>query len=141
MVDDPALVTTMADHSLLYAHPAAFARLDFLTGTTETRSVAELGQPTGFANADLRDDLGELLRRFLSTGLDVVVVDQTTPEHRAGDLFCVKVIVPGMLPMTFGHDFRRVDGIPRLYRVPRLLGYVDEPLTPADINPDPHPFP
>jgi ribosomal protein S12 methylthiotransferase accessory factor len=39
---------------------------------------------------------------------NVIVVDQTTPEHRAGGCSCVKVIVPGMLPVTFGHESRRL---------------------------------
>lgn len=43
--------------------------------------------------------------------------------------------------MTFGHDLRRVDGLPRLYEVPRRLGHRNQPLTPDEINPHPHPFP
>jgi ribosomal protein S12 methylthiotransferase accessory factor len=53
----------------------------------------------------------------------------------------VKVIVPGTLPMTFGHGNRRIHGIPRLYTVPAELGHRAGVLTPADINPHPHPFP
>jgi ribosomal protein S12 methylthiotransferase accessory factor len=68
----------------------------------------------------------------------VIVVDQTTPEHQAGGFSCVKVIIPGTLPMTFGHDVRRVDGLPRLFDVPRRLG---KRLRAQDVNPDPHPFP
>ena len=83
----------------------------------------------------------EVLRRLSSHGLDVVVVDQTTPEHRAGGLHCVKVIVPGTLPMTFGHANRRVHGLPRLFAVPALLGYRLQSLAPQDVNPHPHPFP
>jgi ribosomal protein S12 methylthiotransferase accessory factor len=48
-------------------------------------------------------------------------------------------MVPGALPMTFGHHNRRIHGLPRLFQVPRLLGYHD--LAPEDINPHPHPFP
>jgi ribosomal protein S12 methylthiotransferase accessory factor len=92
-------------------------------------------------SADLRDDLVDLLWRYLDNGLDVVVVDQTTPEHRGVGLACVKVIVPGMLPMTFGHHARRVVGLPRLYGVPYRLGYRSAPLTTADVNPHAHPFP
>jgi ribosomal protein S12 methylthiotransferase accessory factor len=77
----------------------------------------------------------------LDLGLDVLVVDQTAPEHRAGGFACVKVLVPGALPMTFGHDLRRHHGIPRLAEVPRRLGYRDRPLPPEEVNPYPHPFP
>lgn len=143
MVEDPALVRTMQDHALLYADPAAAARLDFLLDSPATRAVAEIGRPDrgGFAVDDLRDNLLEAVSRFTEQGMDVVVVDQTTPEHRAGGFACVKVVVPGALPMTFGHQYRRVDGLPRLYRVPHQLGYRRRPLTPDEVNPHPHPFP
>jgi ribosomal protein S12 methylthiotransferase accessory factor len=48
-----------------------------------------------------------------------------------------KVIIPGTLPMTFGHHNRRPHDLPRLYEVPPGLGYP----RPDGINPYPHPFP
>jgi ribosomal protein S12 methylthiotransferase accessory factor len=53
----------------------------------------------------------------------------------------VKVIVPGALPMTFGHHNRRIHGLPRLSEAPRHLGYRDQALLPHEVNPHPHPFP
>ncbi|WAZ24784.1 TOMM precursor leader peptide-binding protein [Streptomyces cinnabarinus] len=142
MVRDPSLVKVMGDHSVLYSHEDAFDRFDFLLGEREARPFASFEEQWRWpAHTDLRADLEEMLRRCLDRGLDVVVVDQTTPEHRAGGFACVKVMVPGTLPMTFGHRNRRVDGIPRLLTVPYELGYRDRELTPADINPHPHPFP
>jgi ribosomal protein S12 methylthiotransferase accessory factor len=150
MSGDPSLVITMDDHSVLYASHEASSRLEFLTTNTLTttvqpRSFADIrsyhGTADAFQNIDLTDDLTEMLRRLQSHGLDVVVVDQTTPEHRAGGFCCVKVIVAGMLPMTFGHNNRRTHGLPRLFEVPRLLGYRDQALLPHDVNPHPHPFP
>jgi len=145
MVGDPSLVVTMGDHSVLYANHEASSRLDFLTTSAQSRSFADIrsrhGAADAFRNTDLTDDLTEVVRRLRSHGLDVVVVDQTTPEHRAGGFSCVKAIVPGMLPMTFGHDNRRIHGLPRLSEVPRLLGYRDRSLPPQDVNPHPHPFP
>ncbi|MCP3801373.1 TOMM precursor leader peptide-binding protein [Allokutzneria sp. A3M-2-11 16] len=139
MAADPELVADMPDHALASGDPSAFARLDFLVSSARRSTFADL--PRGFGNADLTDDLRELVGRYLADGMDVVVVDQTTPEHAAGDLACVKVIIPGTLPMTFGHRFRRVDGLPRLREVPHRLGMSDRPLTAEEINPDPHPFP
>ncbi|WP_026413552.1 TOMM precursor leader peptide-binding protein [Actinomadura oligospora] len=141
MVTDPSLVTEMAHHSLLYGTPEAFPRLGYLVDSPRTVDFAGMPQPERFRHPDLSDDLRELLRRYLDEDMDVIVVDQTTPELRERDLSCVKVIIPGTLPMTFGHDRRRVDGIPRLHEVPHRLGHRDRPLTPADVNPDPHPFP
>lgn len=141
MAADSTEVKVMSDHALLYANPDVFDRLDFLTGATTTHRLDDLPQPTAFRNTDLSADLVELVERYLGTGLDVVVVNQTTPEHEAGGFTCVKVLIPGTLPMTFGHAHRRTEGLPRLYAVPHELGYRDQPLTSADINPDPHPFP
>ncbi|QVQ51267.1 TOMM precursor leader peptide-binding protein [Spiractinospora alimapuensis] len=139
MVRDPSLVTRMAHHTQLYGHPDAFSRFDFLGTAATARPISDM--PRIPASDDLRDDLAELLRRLHERGLDVIVVDQSTPEHRAGGFVCVKVIIPGTLPMTFGHEFRRVDGLPRLHDVPHALGYKDRPLRPEDISHHPHPFP
>ncbi|MFI1840195.1 TOMM precursor leader peptide-binding protein [Streptomyces olivaceoviridis] len=149
MVTDPDQVRDMRDHALLYCHPAAFDRFGFLLGDGPPGTGAP-GLPVeeAFARADcrprgtdLRDDLIEVVTRFTRRGQDVIVVDQTTDEHRAGGLACAKVIVPGLLPMTFGHGMRRTHGLPRLLRLPALLGYRAGPLSPSDINPHPHPFP
>ncbi|MFC0437058.1 TOMM precursor leader peptide-binding protein [Kutzneria buriramensis] len=142
MAEDSSLVHRMTDHSLLYASPAVFDRFDFLMASTGRRTVAEMaGARPPARNVDLTSDLIDMVGRYLDTGLDVVVVDQTTPEHRIGGFSCVKVIIPGTLPMTFGHEFRRVHGLPRLHRVPHALGYRDAPLPPEKVNPYPHPFP
>lgn len=143
MVVDPELVREMADHALLYADPHAAARLDFLAGSPAVRPVDRVGRADrgGFASDDLSEQLQEAVRRYTAHGLDVIVVDQTAPEHRAGGLHCVKVLIPGTLPMTFGHAYRRVVGLPRLHQVPQRLGYRRDPLPPAAVNPHPHPFP
>src|SRR6266542_4356119 len=111
------------------------------TTSAQSRGFADIrcrhGVADAFRNADLTDDVTEVVRRLRRHGLDVVVVDQTTPEHRAGGFSCVKAIVPGMLPMTFGHDNRRTHGLPRLFQVPKLLGYRDRTLLPQDVNPHP----
>jgi ribosomal protein S12 methylthiotransferase accessory factor len=142
MVGEPALVTTMHDHSLLYGAQESFGRLDFLSGSPRQQDLAETADRcVGFRGADLSEDLAEALRRHLEHGMDVIVVDQTTAEHRAGGFHCVKVLVPGAVPMTFGHAYRRTDGLPRLLRIPHQLGHRSRPLRREDLNPHPHPFP
>ncbi|MFD1831134.1 TOMM precursor leader peptide-binding protein [Streptomyces desertarenae] len=143
MADDPQLVRDMRDHALLYCHPAVFDRFSFLledpVGLPVDKAFHRADcRPRG---DDLRADLAEAVERFTARGLDVIVVDQTTDEHRAGGLACAKVIVPGLLPMTFGHRMRRTHGLPRLLDLPARLGYRRQPLSPAEINPHPHPFP
>jgi ribosomal protein S12 methylthiotransferase accessory factor len=140
MVNDPDEVRQMEDHSLLYGDRAAFERLAFLLRSTVEHSFgAELsGSPP---HADLRDDVTALVDRYLATGLDVIVVNQTTPELAAAGLACAKTLIPGLLPMTFGHRNRRTHGLSRPLTVPVQLGYADRPLRPDNLNPHPHPFP
>lgn len=143
MLADPFTVVEMEDHPLLYGLPEAFERLSFLY-----RSPIQQTFPTAFASFyarlptwDLREDLSELIARYLASELDVIVVEQTTTEQRAGRFRCVKVIIPGTIPMTFGHHTRRLTGLSRLSYIPFRLGYASQPLTEAEMNPYPHPFP
>ncbi|WP_309114237.1 TOMM precursor leader peptide-binding protein [Saccharothrix sp.] len=136
MVADVDEVREMADHALLYGHPGTVWRLSFLEGTKRL-TLPELRARTAWpTHHDLGDDLAELVRRYAASGLDVVAVDITAPEQRAGGFAAAKVIVPGTLPMTFGHRYRRTHGLPRLRTVPRLLGHGV-----GGLNPYPHPFP
>jgi ribosomal protein S12 methylthiotransferase accessory factor len=144
MVADPGAVRTMHDHSLVGAHPAAFDRYEFLlgAGNATRHAIADSYRGAGIEHtADLTGDLRAVLARYLDRGQDVLVVDQTAPEHAACGFSCVKVLIPGMLPMTFGHWARRTTGLPRLSTVPVELGHRATPLQPRDVNPHPHPFP
>ncbi len=109
--------------------------------TCTVRSTPSAWRDRPVPNADLSADLHETVGRYLDTGLDVIVVDQTGPEHAAEQFACVKVIVPGAVPMVFGYDNRRIHGLDRLYRVGHELGYHPRPLTHDELNPYPHPFP
>lgn len=143
MLADANLVQRMDHHPLVYYLPEAFERLHFLYRTPRQQTFQEAfrdfyqAPPEGM---DLRDDLDALTSYYLKAGMDIVVVDQTAPEHQPCGLRCVKVLMPGMLPMTFGQHNRRITGFERLHRVPMTLGYQNHPLAEAEINPHPHPF-
>lgn len=143
MLADPYQVVSMEDHAALNGAPEVFDRFDFLLRRSEPKDFTEAFKDWYATprHPDLTTDLTETVDKYVRAGQDVIVVDQTTPEHRAADFHCVKVIIPGCLPMTFGHSRRRDRGFERLHRIPYELGYYDRPLTDADINPDPHPFP
>jgi ribosomal protein S12 methylthiotransferase accessory factor len=138
---DPSLVRIMTDHSIANATAEAFDRFSFLLDGDRTIGWDQLGRGRWPWHADLTDDLIEAIDRMLAGGMDVVVVNQTSTLHEAAGLHCVKVIAPGALSMTFGHRNRRTTNIPRLLQVPHQLGYAPRPLTEADLNPHPHPFP
>nr|WP_239094224.1 TOMM precursor leader peptide-binding protein [Bacillus sp. B15-48] len=141
MFHDPTLVTKMDDHGMLYGLPQAEERLQFLLDDHRPlRSFAEEFTWKS-SHADLTNDLQEILQKFRQLNLDVIVVDQSTSETKRNGLYCVKVLIPGMLPMTFGHHLTRVTGLERVLRVPMELGYTKQPLTFEQLNPHPHPFP
>lgn len=126
---------------MLYSLPEAEERLRFLLEPNRTLRAFrdEFGQRP--AHPDLTDDLKDALQAFRQLKLDVIVVEQTTPELQRNGLHCVKVLIPGMLPMTFGYHMTRLTGLERVLTVPAKLGYVKEPLSFEQLNPYPHPFP
>ncbi|WP_337820802.1 TOMM precursor leader peptide-binding protein [Amycolatopsis sp. A1MSW2902] len=144
MTGDPAEVKTMDDHAVLYGAYEAFDRFDFLTRSgaetdLETMRESVRGQWSG---PDLTDDLRDLIDRLDRCGMDVLVVDTTTPEHRVAGLRCVKVLVPGAIPITFGHRNRRLRGLDRLRTVPPVLvARLSSGSVSTTPNPHPHPFP
>ncbi len=141
MYHDSSLVKKMEDHGMVYGLPEAEERLHFLLNQNRPmQTFQEAFQPSK-RHADLTDDLNTMLQTFRRLNLDVIVVDQTTPEIHRNGLHCAKVLIPGMLPMTFGHHLRRVTGLSRVLKVPKELGYVDRELTVEELNPYPHPFP
>jgi ribosomal protein S12 methylthiotransferase accessory factor len=141
MLHDPLLVRQMEDHGMLYGLPEAEERLQFLLDDHRPLRTFEEEFKQQTKSADLTDDLRDILQRFRRLGLEVIVVDQTTPVIKRNGLYCVKVLIPGMLPMTFGHHLTRVTGLERVLRVPMELGYTKQPLTLEQLNPHPHPFP
>jgi ribosomal protein S12 methylthiotransferase accessory factor len=140
MLDDPYQVQQMEDHALLYGLPQAEQRLHFLLGGQKPLQTFGEAFKHKSKHMDLTDDLRDMLDAFRRRNLDVIVVDQTSPELRRNGLHCVKVLIPGMLPMSFGYLLTRVSGLERALRVPAELGYVPHPLSEAELNRYPHPF-
>ncbi|USX56353.1 YcaO-like family protein [Lentzea sp. HUAS12] len=114
MLQDPGLVQDITDHGLLYCHPDTVPRWNFLLGHGAMRPWREFAKSRRPSRGDLLLDCRALVQETLARCADVLVVDQTTVEHTTAELRCVKVLVPGAVPITFGHNARRVLGIPRL---------------------------
>ncbi|WP_019423105.1 TOMM precursor leader peptide-binding protein [Paenibacillus sp. OSY-SE] len=141
MFYDPSLVQQMGDHSLLYGLPQAEERLHFLLDERRPLRSFDEEYKRKPGHRDLTDDVNEMLQAFRRLSLDVIVVDQTSLETLRNGLHCVKVLIPGMIPMSFGHHLSRLTGLERVLNVPVELGYAKLPLTLAQLNPHPHPFP
>ncbi|MFJ6793468.1 TOMM precursor leader peptide-binding protein [Streptomyces sp. NPDC091268] len=142
MLDRPELVVSLDDHVGLNTLPEAGPRLEFLFTDTPRASVAQAWPGAPAPVGDLAALLTATVERLSRAGLEVIAVDQSEPgvRERLG-LHCVKVVVPGSLPMTFGHVNHRTRGLPRLLEVPYRLGRTDRPLRYEDLALHPHPFP
>ncbi len=116
MLQDSSLVRKMDDHGMLYGLPEAQERLQFLLDDNRPLRTFDEEFKWKSGHADLTDDLRDVLQEFSRLNLDVIVVDQTIPEIKRNGLFCVKVLIPGMLPMTFGQHLTRVTGLERCSR-------------------------
>ncbi|MBG0567026.1 TOMM precursor leader peptide-binding protein [Actinoplanes aureus] len=141
MLADPTDVRDLEDHVRLYTMPEARPRYAFLLDGPAPADWRDLWPEQPPPVTDLTALLTALVDGLGTLGLETIVVNQTDPglRDRLG-LHAVKVIVPGTLPMTFGHVHHRTIGLPRLLEVPHRLGrapvreYADLPL-------HPHPFP
>lgn len=114
MAQDWGLIRTMTDHSLVGALPSSARWFDFLTDPERpVRTLSSLKEDMP-RNATIREDLDYVRSRIEGTGGEVFAADVTTPELKWRDFVCVRAFAPGLLPMTFGHDMRRMEGLPRL---------------------------
>ncbi|WP_017590585.1 YcaO-like family protein [Nocardiopsis ganjiahuensis] len=144
MLDDFTLVRTLEDHTGLHGLWEARPLWEFLDHPSGSVGMDRLtaGRPSSFAGTDLASVLRERLAAVHGLGLDVVVVDQSSaPYTEASGTRAVKVIVPGALPMTFGHTHRRTRSLERLTRASTLFEGGVPWETPGRTYPAPHPFP
>ena len=132
---DPQLVQEMHDHVIMYSAPESFAKLGFMFGG-EPVDLREL--PPRPSELDLSEELRRLVDATLRVAKDVLVVRQGYEGIAELGLDCAKVIAPGLTPVTFGQQARRVS-VDRVNGAARSLGLPE--LTAAQLNPDPHNFP
>lgn len=142
MLTQPELVRGLDDHVGLNALPEAQPRLAFLFADTPELDWREAWPGTPEPVPDLTALLERTVRRLSGLGLEVIAVGQDEPGVRDQlGLHCAKVVVPGALPMTFGHVNHRTRGLPRLLEVPHRLGRTEHPLHYDELTIHPHPFP
>jgi ribosomal protein S12 methylthiotransferase accessory factor len=138
-------VKGIEDHALFYGQPQALPLARFLVESPIERSYADTYAAWNAqrpASLSLLDDLEFFFGLLKAAGHDDVVwVDQSSPEQAQLGLRTVRAIVPGLLPIDFGHGRCRAATLPRLFELPHRLGLRAAPLCADDINRTPHPFP
>lgn len=134
MARDYTKVEHLKDHAQLYGLPEMAEHAQHFLAPAAAVPLADAfadWEAVRPRTGDLLDDLHALRDALATAGHDVIAVDQTTPEQAAIGLHTVATLVPGLLPLDFGHRRQRAPLMPRLHR---LAGT-------KDLNPAPHPFP
>ena len=141
LLADSGQVQSMRDHVLLYSLPEAVGRLDFLDrGAAPARARSLFADMEAqWRGGDLAEELAALAESVCRIASDVILVDQSADLLAPLDLHCVKVLAPGLHPVTFGHQYRRISPS-RLGRACRHLEQKGEECAFA-VNPHPHNFP
>jgi ribosomal protein S12 methylthiotransferase accessory factor len=125
------------DHIRFYAEPSNARRVDFLDGSSRRRHVDSVATLEG---STAEEHIEAVCRRLAQRGVSAYAVDVTAPDVREAGLAVVRVVAPELCALDVEHGARLLGGR-RLYDEPRRLGVRKQPLTEAEVNPDPHPFP
>ncbi|WP_371069504.1 TOMM precursor leader peptide-binding protein [Sediminibacillus sp. JSM 1682029] len=138
---NPDAVTDFDDHILYYASAANTERLLSNIESPGKYAVKDIYrrqfyESDKYQNDDLKDDLEELIEDVLQYYEDIYVVDVTPESIARLGLHAAKVLVPGMLPMTFGQQHRRINR-ERLKQELTHRGLSEEDFV---LNIQPHPF-
>jgi ribosomal protein S12 methylthiotransferase accessory factor len=131
----PDTAQTLDDHLTFFSNASRLHEFGFLLNAPACENATSPPTPARGSLMRLRTALRALQQR----DLDAIVVDVTLPEVLQAGLRVVRVVVPGLIPLTFGHRYAAKGG-PRLYTVPVTLGYTSRSPAEADLNPAPHPF-
>ncbi len=133
LLENPGLVKELEDHDLLYSSRKMVHAFDFLF----ERPIEVFDWQKNEEENGTR--LSRLLDVLKSRNSDLIYYNLTPPEMEKLGLFTVRVIIPDMQPIHFGHENIRLGGR-RLYELPQRLGFKTSITTPAELNENPHPL-
>jgi ribosomal protein S12 methylthiotransferase accessory factor len=139
LLADPWKVAEMSDHVLLYSLAETLPRLDFLFEGEEISLSTCRTQCPSMRERDVTRELEIQLGKVLEVAKDVILVVQDFAAMATVGVSCVKVLAPGLTPVTFGHQYRRFN-MARLNHAARSRGRAVLRGRTA-VNPDPHNFP
>ncbi|MEN0083201.1 MAG: YcaO-like family protein [Leifsonia sp.] len=137
MLDDFSLVEVLEDHEGVFGLNEARPHWSFLTaGFSHPPRMPRKPKASRTLGVALHDLMTEFHRRKM----DVIVIDQSQLRSQPGQLRTVRVVVPELLAMTFGHVHSRLHNSQRLNAAHRSLVAALNGASPP-VNPVPHPFP
>ena len=105
--DNMRLIESMDDHSLVWGYYKNLEKINFQYQVKDSVNVSWLIQKRPKFKC-LNQAFGAVLEDLKSNGRSVILVNQTTPEMQLMEIYCSKILIPGLLPMTFGARNARV---------------------------------
>jgi ribosomal protein S12 methylthiotransferase accessory factor len=130
-------VATFEDHIRRYAAHELAPATAFLDASNDVTSAEAVPALEGDTAAEW---VAALCRRVCEAGSTAYAVDVTAPDVASLGLTVTRVIAPELCRLDVPHDARFLGGR-RLYEAAKRRGLCADVLAPAEINPDPHPFP
>jgi ribosomal protein S12 methylthiotransferase accessory factor len=124
----------VSDGAAYMGRPERADAFDFLLHTPRGRAVSELAAPDP---ADSGAGLRFVLDRLAGAGYRAYAVDLTTDEAARVGMHVVRVVIPGLQPLSFSFRARFL-GHPRLYEAPARMGF--PAASESDLTPWPQPF-
>ena len=132
-----AAIQSFDDHTLYYADEERASRAAFLDASCERRDTRSIRPIEG---ENVLEQIAAICTRLERRGASAYAVDVTSPDVAAAGLHVVHVLAPELCALDVVEGARFLGGR-RLYEAAFEAGLVARPLAPADLNPDPHPFP
>lgn len=122
-------------HGAIYTGaPERKSAFDFLLNSTDVRPLSNL---PNVPVASPPEALRYLVRLLQGKGYEAYAVDLTTDEALRAGMKVVRVLIPGLQPLSFSTRARFL-GHPRLYEAPGRYGY--RACSQEGLNPYPQPF-
>lgn len=137
---NPDKVLKMDDHVLLYSLKETLEKYDFLLNSKVTKSIDELyPEWIEFKNEkSITKILSYVISKVTEYNDDVLVVNCANKLIDSYGLYAVKVLVSGMLSMTFGQQNKRINE-KRVKEIPVLCKFREREI--EKLNLYPHSFP
>jgi ribosomal protein S12 methylthiotransferase accessory factor len=129
-------VTDFAWHGMAYICPQMQQQLNFIWQSEQYSWREPLDSIPG---GNSSQQLVHCLQRLEPLVSEIVAVELTPRDVASLGVHCCKVLIPELVPVNPDHRYPPF-GHRRLFEVPVRLGYLSQPLTPAQMNPFPHPF-
>jgi ribosomal protein S12 methylthiotransferase accessory factor len=129
---DPSIeeLSRIEEHVLWPLRPSTRAIFEF--ALSSPKSVRFEEEPESYAT-DVLDAIERCVRFIAGQGLEVIVVDVTSPDVLDSGLHVVRAIIPGSQPLFFGSGMHRISDRARQNEYPDRAD--------MGINLYPHPFP